>query len=79
MPVTAQIGGIGWNRHHMAGTGRDIAIAAGAQVVLVRFVRLNPANLGISPEIELRSRSPHPNSTQMTRAIDARTAAPTNQ
>jgi hypothetical protein len=45
VPVPAQVGGISRNAHVVSHARRNVAVAAGAYVLLERFVRLNPTHL----------------------------------
>lgn len=53
MPVTAEVGGFGWYGDDVAHADGDVAVAAGAEIHLVRLVRLDEARFGVFPKVEL--------------------------
>jgi len=51
VPMAAQVSGTGRDGHEVPQTGRDVPIAARADVRLVRLVRLDATHLGGFPNI----------------------------
>ena len=50
-----QVNGLGRNGHEVSGAGRDVAIAARAEVGLGGLVGLDHPHLGVGPEVMLRA------------------------
>lgn len=76
MPVAAQIGRVDGHGHDMAGARRDVAVAARAQVRLVRLVGLHASDLHLqSHGVELGDH--HPTNAHTTRPTHTASATPT--
>lgn len=73
MPVPTKVGRINRHGHHVSHSGWDVAVAAGAHVVLVGLVGLNETGLNLAQAFGID----HPKNIQMMSARNTTVAAPT--
>ena len=80
VPVATQIGSIVGDRHHVAGAGRDLTVAAGAHVGLGGLVRLHEPQVDVLAGFASARVAAHdqPKNAQSTNTAQTTSAAPTN-